>query len=126
MESIRTTLVHTPILYLLTYQYLDSQSLSSRPGPPMSHLCSYLRRMHKHPLTSSTSLQQLSCSLFSHQVFTLSWIVPIHIQTCCNFSCLKFFCTSQDTAQYLSNTSGSTEENVSLTFAEECLYLLFE
>lgn len=101
MESGRTTLVHTPILYLLTYQHLSSQSLSSRPGPPMSHPCSYLRQMHKLPLTPSTSLQQSSCSLFSHQVFTISWIVPIRIQTCCNFSCLKLFCTSQDMARIL-------------------------
>lgn len=81
-----------------------------------------------HSLTHSrTSLQQFSWSLLYHQIFTVYWIIPICIQTWyCNGSCLKFLCTSQATAPFLSNTSGSTEGNISLTYEGKCLYLLFQ
>lgn len=53
-------------------------------------------------------------------------LFPIHIQTSCNFSRLKFFCFSQDTARCHSNTSGSAEGNMSLTLEGQYLYLFFQ
>lgn len=58
--------------------------------------------------------------------FSVYWIIPIHIQIYCNFSCLKCLYTSQSQAQFLGHASGSAEGNISLILEGKWLYLLFQ
>lgn len=131
------TIPHTPTTALT---YLPASGLLFRP-PTNQHRwkcpCSYPKRIlnigtplnhlpHQSPLTCRrTSLQQFSSSLLIIR-FSVYWIVPNNIQTSCDFSFLKVFCSSQDMAQCHSNTSGSVEGNVCLTLERRCLYLLFQ